>query len=152
MNLSRKKCQVLHLGRNSPTHQCMLRDTHLESNWGENALGFLAEHESVKCPCSKCYWYPGLHYTTYRQQITEVSQSLPSTAETTPEYCFQLWALQCKRDIGVLDKFQKRETKMFKRLEHLIGEEKLKHLGLFSLVKTRLKNKVTNFAKHLKRG
>lgn len=152
MNLSRKKCQVLHLGRNSPTHQCMLRNTHLESNWGENALGFLAEHESVKCPCSKCYWYPGLHYTTYRQQITEVSQSLPSTAETTPEYCFQLWALQCKRDIGVLDKFQKREMKMFKRLEHLIGEEKLKHLGLFSLVKTRLKNKVINFAKHLKRG
>lgn len=85
MNPSKEKCQVLHLGRNSPTHQCMLRDTHLESNWAENALGFPAERESVMCLCSKCYWYPGLHYTTYSQQINRSDPvSLRSTAETTP--------------------------------------------------------------------
>lgn len=65
------------------------------------------------------------------------------------EYCVWFWALQCKRDMDVLDKFQKRETKMFRRVEHLTGEEKLEHLGLFSLEKTRLSSKV---AKHVKRG
>lgn len=132
-------------------HTSVYWGTHTWKAAGQkNVLGFSAERESVMCPCSKCYWHPGLHETKYSQQINrQAPVPLLMTSESTSGVLCSV--LQCKRDIDVLEKFQKRETKMFRRLEHLTGEEKLKHLWPSSLVKRRLSRKVTNFAKHLKR-
>ncbi|KAK4823835.1 hypothetical protein QYF61_007084 [Mycteria americana] len=135
MKFNKDKSEVLHLRKHNPGVQHKLGSTWLGSSSLERDLGVLVDNKlnmSEQCAAmaKKAKRMLGCINKGISSRDKEVIIPFyPVLVRPHLEHCVQFWSLLCKKDVGRLEKVQRRATKMIKGLGSLPESHRMLWIG-----------------------
>ena len=139
------KCKCLHIGPGNTSMNYEMGGTILSTTVKEKDLGVTMDanmkvSEQCRIAASKANQVLGM----IRRNITYKDKSLivplyKAIVRPHLEYCIQAWSPYLRKDIDMLEKIQRRATKLIPGLRDLRYEERLKECGLTTLETRRLR-------------
>ena len=156
-----KKCKVLHLGSRNPEFVYTMKDggsrikletTSLEKDLGVLITDNLKVGEQCERAAGKAMRVLGMIRRSFTKLDEETLKTLYcSFVRPHLEYCIHAWSPYFKKDIEVLEKVQKRATKLLPWLRNLSYEDRLLRLDMPSLEQRRLRGDLIETYKILTR-
>jgi len=150
MKFNKAKCKVLHVGRGNPKRKYRLCREWIESSPEEKDLGVLVDKKlNITWQCARSP--EGCIKTSVASRSREgILPLYAALVRSHLESCIRLCSPQHRKDMELLERVQRRATKIVRGLEHLCSEERLRELVLFSLEKRRLQGDLMAAFQYLK--
>ena len=150
------KCKVLQVGSNNANHVYTLGGRPLERTRQEKDLGVivssdLKNHSQCAEQCKKANRILGFISRNFEYKSKDIILPLyKSLVRPQLEYAVQFWSPYLNKDIELLERVQRRATKMIPNLRNMPYEERLRMLRLPKLESRRLRGEMIEVFKILK--
>ena len=145
MEFNVDKCKVMHLGRQNPRHTYSMGGTALTVTTEEKDLGVMVDDKldfgsHIKDIVKKANRRIGLIKKGFDCLDKEMFMNLyPVLIRPLLEYCVQVWSPYKRCYIDLLERVQRRATKIVPELRNLTYEERLQRLNLTTLEERRIR-------------
>jgi hypothetical protein len=139
LGFNESKCKVLHIGKKNPCYNYYMNGTELDTVTEEKDLGVLVTNNlSFSKHIAKAAAKANSVLGMIRRSFTYIDKEsllvlYKSYVRPHLEYCVQVWSPYLEKDKIVLEKVQRRATKLVPELKDLPYEERLRELGLTTL-------------------
>ena len=145
MEFNVDKCTVIHMGRSNMEHNYRMGENNIRKIDKERDLGVIIDHtgkvsEQVKVAVKKANAMLGMIKRNIKHRSKEVIVKLyKALVRPRLEYCVQVWSPYHRGDINMLERIQKRATKMIVGFQNYSYEERLRKTGLQCLEERRIR-------------
>ena len=156
LKFNEQKCKVMHLGHNNIKHPYLLNNTLLDPTREEKDLGvhvtdnFKFSNHIAKI-AAKANSVLGRINRTFTYKDKELMRLLyTSLVRPHLEYAVQSWSPHLRKDINILEKVQRRATRLIPEISQLPYEERLEALNLSTLEDRRIRGDIIEVFKLVK--
>jgi ribonuclease P/MRP protein subunit RPP40 len=156
MSFNLDKCTVMHLGSKNPQCEYKMGNNILKKSKQERDLGVIMDSsgkstEQCIMAVKKANTILGMIKRNIIFKSKDVIVRLyKALVRPKLEYCIQAWCPYLKKDINILEKVQKRATKMIEGYKNMCYEDRLSNTGLIKLEKRRARGDLIQVFKIIK--